>query len=100
MFSVFQSGTTNPTVKLYYVDLEKVLIENATLIEIEPPLQLDGRESILAAVNFPTENIVSATWMNRVQNESYFHLCDVITQNCTTVSNNLEFQFTDNERER
>ncbi|XP_043476742.1 venom dipeptidyl peptidase 4 isoform X2 [Leptopilina heterotoma] len=80
-----KSGTTNPTVKLYYVDLEKVLIENATLIEIEAPLQLDGRESILAAVNFPTENIVSATWMNRVQNESYFHLCDVITQNCTTV---------------
>ncbi|XP_015112517.1 venom dipeptidyl peptidase 4 isoform X2 [Diachasma alloeum] len=82
-----KSGTTNPTVKLFYVDLEKVVEShgnNISLIEIEHPPQLANSERILAAVAFPTETIVSATWMNRVQNHAYFHLYDVENSVYTT----------------
>lgn len=75
-----QSGTRNPTVKLYYVDLEIVASSNGnniSLTEIEHPQQLANTERILAAVTFPTENIVSATWMNRIQNRAYFQLYNV-----------------------
>ncbi|XP_015595104.1 venom dipeptidyl peptidase 4, partial [Cephus cinctus] len=85
-----KSGTTNPTVKLYYVNLEDVIRDNFTLMEIEYPRQLSSVERILTAVAFPTDNIVSATWMNRVQNQAYFHLCNVSTLNCTTALSYVE----------
>lgn len=72
-----KSGTTNPTVKLFYVDLEKVIQGNTNLTEIEHPNKLSTEERILSAVAFPTDNLVYATWMNRVQNRAYFHFCYV-----------------------
>ncbi|KAG7203914.1 hypothetical protein KM043_016937 [Ampulex compressa] len=81
-----KSGTTNPTVKLFYVNLEEVVSGSVNLIEIEHPSELSSEERILAAVNFPTDNVLYATWMNRVQNKAYFHLCDVnhLVPNCKT----------------
>lgn len=83
----FQSGTTNPTVKLFCVDLDMVVRSNVTLVEIEHPPELSTSERILSAVDFPTDSLVYATWMNRVQNRAYFQLCDVdsLLPNCTTV---------------
>lgn len=88
MFFPFQSGTTNPTIKLYCVDLLMVMQGNVTLVEIEHPPELSTTERILSAVDFPTDNLVYATWMNRVQNRAYFQLCDVdsLQPNCTIVS--------------
>ncbi|KYQ60580.1 Inactive dipeptidyl peptidase 10 [Trachymyrmex zeteki] len=82
----FQSGTTNPTVKLFCVDLDMVVQGNVTLVEIEHPSELSTSERILSAVDFPTDSLVYATWMNRVQNKAYFQLCDVdsLLPNCTT----------------
>lgn len=87
-FFSFQSGTTNPTIKLFCVDLEMVVQGNVTLVEIVHPPELSTTERILSAVAFPTDNLVYATWMNRVQNEAYFQLCDVdsLLPNCTVVS--------------
>ncbi|XP_036148733.1 venom dipeptidyl peptidase 4 isoform X5 [Monomorium pharaonis] len=81
-----KSGTTNPTVKLFCVDLEMVVQGNVTLVEIEHPPELSASERILSAVDFPTDSLVYATWMNRVQNRAYFQLCDVgsLLPNCTT----------------
>ncbi|XP_076681327.1 venom dipeptidyl peptidase 4 isoform X3 [Andrena cerasifolii] len=81
-----KSGTTNPTVKLFYVDLKKVVQGNVSLTEIEHPTELSSTERILSAVAFPTDNLVYATWMNRVQNRTYFHFCyvDDLVPNCTT----------------
>ncbi|XP_076231045.1 venom dipeptidyl peptidase 4 [Calliopsis andreniformis] len=81
-----KSGTTNPTVKLFYVDLEKVVEGKVSLTEIEHPAELSSTERILSAVAFPTDNLVYATWMNRVQNKAYFHFCyvDDLAPNCTT----------------
>lgn len=61
---------------------------NVTLVEIEHPPELATTERILSAVDFPTNNLVYATWMNRVQNRAYFQLCDVdsLMPNCTIVS--------------
>ncbi|KYN15672.1 Dipeptidyl aminopeptidase-like protein 6 [Trachymyrmex cornetzi] len=84
---LFQSGTTNPTVKLFCVDLDMVVQNNVTLVEIKHPPELSTSERILSAVDFPTDSLVYATWMNRVQNRAYFQLCDVdsLLPNCTTV---------------
>ncbi|KAF7397902.1 hypothetical protein HZH68_009124 [Vespula germanica] len=81
-----KSGTKNPSVKLFYVDLEEVVRGNTRLIEITHPSELSSVERILSAVSFPTDNHVYATWMNRVQNMAYFRLCDVGSHvpNCTT----------------
>ncbi|XP_014205083.1 venom dipeptidyl peptidase 4 isoform X2 [Copidosoma floridanum] len=79
-----KSGTQNPTVKLFYVDLEEVIRGNVSLTEIECPHKLSFSERILASVSFPTDHLVTAIWMNRVQNQAYFHTCDVVHRNCTT----------------
>lgn len=80
-----KSGTTNPTIKLFCVDLDMVVQGNVTLMEIEYPPELSNTERILSAVDFPTDSFVYATWMNRVQNRAYFQLCDVdsLLPNCT-----------------
>lgn len=79
-----KSGTQNPLVKLFYVDLEQVVKSNFSLVEIKYPPKLERSEPILASVSFPTDNILSAIWMNRVQNEAHFRMCNVISQNCST----------------
>ncbi|XP_017885602.1 venom dipeptidyl peptidase 4 isoform X2 [Ceratina calcarata] len=87
-----KSGTINPTVKLFYVDLEKVVQGNVSLTEIEHPVELSSEERILSAVAFPTDNLVYATWMNRVQNKAYFHFCYVrnALPNCSTALSHSE----------
>ncbi|KAF7998266.1 hypothetical protein HCN44_009664 [Aphidius gifuensis] len=88
-----KSGTVNPTVKLFYVDLEMVSSSrgnNISLVEIQHPPQLSGKERILAAVTFPTENIISATWMNRVQNQAYFQLYNVEKSSYNTALEYIE----------
>ncbi|OAD59161.1 Venom dipeptidyl peptidase 4 [Eufriesea mexicana] len=82
-----KSGTTNPTVKLFYVDLEEVVQGSVSLTEIEHPTELSSEMRILSAVAFPTDTLVYATWMNRVQNRAYFHFCYVHDPlpKCTTV---------------
>ncbi|KAL7305171.1 hypothetical protein TKK_0002566 [Trichogramma kaykai] len=80
-----KSGVRNPTVKLFHVDLEAVAKgSNVELVEIKPPAPLANQEAILATVAFPTEDLVSVTWMNRVQNQAYFRICSVANQNCST----------------
>ncbi|KAL2712951.1 venom dipeptidyl peptidase 4 isoform X2 [Vespula squamosa] len=87
-----KSGTKNPSVQLFYVDLEEVVRGNTRLIEIAHPPELSSVERILSAVSFPTDNHVYATWMNRVQNMAYFRLCDVGNHvpNCTTTLTYIE----------
>lgn len=63
-------GTKNPDVSLYVVDLET----NRQLI-LQPPPRLTP-EAILASVAWATSDIVTAVWMNRVQNEA-----EIITYN-------------------
>ena len=79
-----KSGVLNPLAKLFYVDLELALKGNVKLTEIEPPPPLVYVDRVLASVSFPTNSIVAATWMNRVQNRAYFRMCNVDHHNCST----------------
>ncbi|KAK5646663.1 hypothetical protein RI129_005127 [Pyrocoelia pectoralis] len=58
-------GTKNPLVTLHVADLE-----TNSDIELPSPVNIANQEPILAAVAWATNDIVSAIWMNRVQNEA------------------------------
>ncbi|XP_043274698.1 venom dipeptidyl peptidase 4-like isoform X2 [Venturia canescens] len=77
-------GTVNPSVKLYYVDLEAAARDNVTLHEIKHPAELSYTERILASVAFPTDNIIASTWMNRVQSKAYFSFYNLEASNDKT----------------
>ncbi|KAJ8679458.1 hypothetical protein QAD02_015245, partial [Eretmocerus hayati] len=79
-----KSGTQNPVVKLFHVDLEEAVKNGSKLIEIRPPEELIYQEPILAAVTFATNSVLCTTWMNRVQNQAFIRLCDVLNGNCST----------------
>lgn len=72
--------------------VEKSDGHNITLREIKSPPQIVESDKILAAVVFSSENIVSVTWMNRVQNQSYIHLYDVQESVYKTVHNTYFFE--------
>lgn len=59
-------GTPNPFVSLHVADLES----ESGILNLEAPSVLENREPILAAVSWATKSIISAIWMNRVQNEA------------------------------
>jgi dipeptidyl-peptidase-4 len=81
-----KTGTQNPTVKLFFVDLKEAMKsgKNESFIEIKCPSNLQYVERILASVSFPTDDILSSVWMNRVQNQAYFYMCNVVNKNCST----------------
>nr|CAI5837059.1 unnamed protein product [Callosobruchus analis] len=60
-----KAGTTNPTVSFHYVSLDDPKTEHA----LEVPNNFT-REPILTAVDWATNDIVTAIWMNRVQNQA------------------------------
>ncbi|KAK4880204.1 hypothetical protein RN001_008350 [Aquatica leii] len=58
-------GTDNPTVSLHVAHLDA----NADL-DLPPPPNVENQEPILSAVAWATNDVVSAVWMNRIQNEA------------------------------
>lgn len=63
-----KAGTANPLVSLHAVSLE----DPTKIISLEAPANLISREPILSAVSWVNNSSVSAIWLNRVQNESFF----------------------------
>ncbi|KAJ8921034.1 hypothetical protein NQ315_015830 [Exocentrus adspersus] len=74
-----KAGTTNPTVTLHVVALNNT----STELDLEVPATLQG-EPILSTVEWATNNIVLAIWMNRVQNRASITTYDVTTNPVTT----------------
>ncbi|XP_044001063.1 venom dipeptidyl peptidase 4-like [Aphidius gifuensis] len=73
-FHYSKAGSIIPVSKLFYVDLELVANsdgKNIKLIRIKQPNKLAINNTILNDVEFPTENIITINWKNRIQNESY-----------------------------
>ncbi|XP_057672414.1 venom dipeptidyl peptidase 4 isoform X1 [Diorhabda carinulata] len=60
-----KSGTSNPVVTLHYVDLENPSIEYQLKISVDYKDQ-----GILSAVKWATDEVVTAIWLNRVQNKA------------------------------
>ncbi|XP_058833388.1 venom dipeptidyl peptidase 4 isoform X2 [Topomyia yanbarensis] len=81
-----KSGTPNPVVQLYQVDLTTPTVKT----EIVPPLALVTSEMdhIITSVGWATNNRVISIWKNRIQNHAIVKSCDE-TSSCIEVR---EFQ--------
>ncbi|XP_072401301.1 venom dipeptidyl peptidase 4 [Diabrotica undecimpunctata] len=71
-----KSGTHNPVVSLYFVNLE----DTSITYELTTPDNFSN-ENILSAVQWANDDVVTAIWMNRVQNEAV-----IVAYNTTTTS--------------
>lgn len=68
-----KTGTPNPTVQLFSIDLKTLVNENQVeRHEIRSPI---SSEHIIANVAWADNETLLATWMNRVQNETYLQTC-------------------------
>ncbi|XP_076270794.1 venom dipeptidyl peptidase 4-like isoform X2 [Rhynchophorus ferrugineus] len=60
-----KAGTPNPTVQLFYVDLDGYITS-----ELEVPTELENLQPVITAVVWSSSDSVVAIWMNRVQNQA------------------------------
>lgn len=71
-----KTGTPNPLVQLFSVDLRTLANDNVVeKYEVLPPINLRNVENIIAVVAWANNDTLLSTWMNRVQNETYVQLC-------------------------
>lgn len=72
-----KAGTTNPTVKVFIVDLNRVAQNvSAAITEIKAPNPLQNVDHIIETVEWANEEKLFTCWNNRVQNETYVQLCN------------------------
>lgn len=71
-----KTGSANPTVQLFSVDLKTLANENKIeKHEILAPTSLRNEEHIIAVVAWANNETLLSSWMNRVQNEAYVQTC-------------------------
>lgn len=75
-----KAGSPNPMVTLHSVDLSAPTV---TIISHPYVGPAEHAKPLLTAVNWLDNNRVVAAWMNRVQNECYWHTCTATS--CTVV---------------
>lgn len=79
-----KAGTTNPTVKVFAVDLNLIAQDvTAAVTEIKAPTQLQDVDHIIEIVAWANEDKLLTAWNNRVQNETYVLSCN--ERNCKQV---------------
>ncbi|CAG9840528.1 unnamed protein product [Diabrotica balteata] len=83
-----KSGTHNPVVSLYFVNL----VDTTITYELTTPDNFSN-ENILSAVEWANDDVVTAIWMNRVQNEAVIVAYNTtITSPTTTTITQLKSQ--------
>lgn len=71
-----KTGSPNPLVQLFSVDLETVADENKVeKYEVLAPIELRNVQHIIAVVAWANNGTLLSTWMNRVQNKTYVQTC-------------------------
>lgn len=71
-----KSGTNNPLVKLFLVDLTNVSRnETVKKVQIPAPEKLRDQQHIVAVVSWANNETLLSTWMNRVQNHAIVESC-------------------------
>jgi Dipeptidyl peptidase IV (DPP IV) N-terminal region len=73
--TIFQAGTTNPTIALFIVDLDAP--SNKRILPV--PLDIVTDEHILGTVFWINDQSLGAIWMNRRQNRGVFVAYDATT---------------------
>lgn len=87
-----KTGSPNPTVRLFSVDLSRALEkEELVRYEINVPTPLEVFPHIISVVAWANNNTLLSTWMNRVQNQAYVQTCE--NEICKPVSNFCKFIF-------
>lgn len=75
-----KSGSNNPTVRLFHVNLLNLTKGPETqLTEMEPPESFKNIEHIITTVSWSDNENVISTWMNRVQNKAIIQNCVLST---------------------
>lgn len=72
-----KTGTNNPLVKLFLVDLTNVSPnENVNKTQILPPVELREKQHIIAVSAWANNDTLISAWMNRVQNQAFIEACE------------------------
>lgn len=80
-----KTGTNNPLVKLFLVDLTNVARnETVKKVQIPAPEKLREQQHIVSVVAWANNETLLSTWMNRVQNHAIVEACR--GQSCQQVS--------------
>ena len=80
--TIFQAGTTNPTIDLFIVDLNTEL-----KTRLNVPLDIVTEDHILGTVFWVNDLTLGAIWMNRRQNKGVFVTYDASSLAMTKVIN-------------
>lgn len=80
-----KTGSNNPLVKLFLVDLSKASSsEPVKKVQIPAPEELREKQHIVSVVTWANNDTLISTWMNRVQNHAIVEACE--GQSCRQVS--------------
>lgn len=72
-----KTGTNNPLVKLFLVDLTTVSPnEPVKKTQISPPQELREQQHIISVAAWTNNDTLLSTWMNRVQNRAIVEVCE------------------------
>jgi len=73
-------GRNNPVVRVFSANVRNAR-STPRALRLDPPAYFDGKERIIYAITWPTDNEVSLTWENRHQNYSVVNVCDLSNNN-------------------
>lgn len=72
-----KTGSGNPLVKLFLVDLSTASPgETVKKVQIPAPKELRDKEHIVSVVSWANNDVLLSTWMNRVQNHAIVEACE------------------------
>lgn len=87
-----KTGSNNPLVKLFWVDLAGASPKDEVKkVQINPPDELIDDQHIISVVAWANNQTLLSAWMNRVQNHAIVEACD--GQSCRPVSFFFLFSF-------
>lgn len=72
-----KAGRVNPRVRVHIIDNISKLTDQdePTQLQLELPDDLSARQHYISRMKWLTEDKLVLTWLNRLQNESYFVIC-------------------------
>lgn len=74
-----KAGTSNPTVKLFWLDFNEMTQNNVnqTIQNIPVPIEFSTVDHLITSVAWANNNTLISVWMNRVQNKAIILKCAV-----------------------
>lgn len=70
-----KAGRPNPFVKVYIIDQLSDDSEQKNSIEVKLPKELENKQHYIFRIKWLTNDKLLLSWLNRIQNESYYLIC-------------------------